>query len=282
MSERFGADWLALREPFDAAARSRALATRLIACLPAHPHLLDLGAGTGSLLRWLAPMIGRSQAWTLLDADSALLDLGFARIAEWAGQQGWHVTFPGRGMSVYAPGFTVCAETMKGDLAATTLPRADAILCSALLDLVSLRWLETLAAQLAVPFLACLSIDGRQSWQPLHWADARVRTALHCDLHRDKGFGPALGPSAPATALRLLDARGFHVASAQADWRIPSTSTPMLGALISGTADAAAGAGPQHAPAVEAWRRARRECAAAGRLAIQIGHRDILAIPRTE
>ena len=58
MSESFDATWLALREPADAFARDPALAERLVSLLPKRPHLLDLGAGTGSLFRWLAPMIG--------------------------------------------------------------------------------------------------------------------------------------------------------------------------------------------------------------------------------
>ena len=57
MSEEFDLDWLDLREPHDAAARSEALAEALIARLPARPRLMDLGAGTGSLFRWLAPRI---------------------------------------------------------------------------------------------------------------------------------------------------------------------------------------------------------------------------------
>lgn len=282
MTERFDADWLALREPFDAAARSRHLAAQLIEHLPARPHLLDLGAGTGSLLRWLAPMIGRSHAWTLLDADGALLDLAFTRIAEWAGRQGWRATLPGRALLLHAPGFTVRVEAIETNLAAGRLPQADGILCSALLDLVSRHWLEALVAGLTVPFLVSLTIDGRQSWRPAHRMDARVLAALRRDQHRDKGFGPALGASAPAAALRLLAARGFRAASAPSDWRIPSTALPMLRALIDGGAKAAAAADPPHAAAIEAWRRARLERAATERLAVCIGHRDILAIPQAE
>ena len=31
--------------------------------------MVDLGGGTGSLFRFLAPIIGRGQDWVLLDAD---------------------------------------------------------------------------------------------------------------------------------------------------------------------------------------------------------------------
>lgn len=75
--ERFDTDWLTLREPFDHAARSIELSRRLADRLPARPRLIDLGAGTGSLFRFLAPIIGRRQDWILIDRDGALLDDAF-------------------------------------------------------------------------------------------------------------------------------------------------------------------------------------------------------------
>ena len=71
MPEHFDASWLELREPFDAAARSVPLARQLAGLLPARPHLLDLGAGTGSLFRWLAPIIGSAQAMSGVILPSA-------------------------------------------------------------------------------------------------------------------------------------------------------------------------------------------------------------------
>ena len=92
MAETFDGDWLALREPFDAASRSVALAQRLGAALPARARLIDLGAGTGSLFRWLAPILDRPQEWTLADADAALLERAFAEISRWATSRGLPVT----------------------------------------------------------------------------------------------------------------------------------------------------------------------------------------------
>ena len=112
---------------------------------------------------------------------------------------------------------------------------ARCVVCSALLDLVSAAWLARLCDALTVPFLACLTADGRDAWRPRHPHDALVRTAFRRDMRRDKGFGPALGTAAP----NVLTARGCVTASAPSDWRIPRTALRMQRALIDGTADAA-------------------------------------------
>ena len=70
---RFDERWLALREPCDHAARSGALAARFVEAVGPSPRLVDLGAGTGSNLRYLAPRLPTAQRWLLVDHDPALL-----------------------------------------------------------------------------------------------------------------------------------------------------------------------------------------------------------------
>lgn len=68
----FSIDWLDLREPADHAARNPELVETLAQwCATRAPRILDLGSGTGSSYRGLAPMIGGH--WTLTDIDPALL-----------------------------------------------------------------------------------------------------------------------------------------------------------------------------------------------------------------
>jgi hypothetical protein len=283
MSEGFDAGWLDLRAPFDAAARSTALADALVATLPARPKLLDLGAGTGALFRWLAPRIGRAQAWTLFDADGDLLDEAFDAIADWADENGWAVTTPGRAMLVHTPGGAWRVEAVVGNLAAvSTLPLAghDAVVNTALCDLVSARWAVTLAARLKKPFYAALMVDGRTDWRPRHPHDALVARAFRRDQARDKGLGLALGHRAPAVLAETFAAAGFHVRTAPSDWRIGPASIPMLAAMARGDADAAARALPTRAWDILEWRAARLQQAARRRARLTLGHRDLLAIPR--
>ena len=306
MTERFESDWLALRERFDHTARSVALARRLADALPARrPRLVDLGAGTGSLFRFMAPIIGRGHDWLLVDADAALLDDAFGRTAAWARRLGFAATAQGDELLVSSRHGLWRMRAMQRDLSraptvsvepvsrtplppaggayearAAVFPEADAVVCSALFDLVSAAWLGQLIDMLDVPFLACLTVDGRDAWLPLHPVDAIVRAAFRRDQRRDKGFGPALGVAAPFATLRGLAARGFATVSAPSDWYIPRTALRMQRALIEGTADAARNAAPARNAAIAAWEAARLRQAMRGRLAIRVGHRDILAMPQ--
>ena len=285
MTETFDSDWLALREPFDRKARSTALAARLARALPVYPWLIDLGAGTGSLFRFLAPIIGGAQSWTFVDSDSALLDAAFNVTADWAVARGFPITHTDSTLRIHAraglwqmDGEIHDLADMPGEL---PLREADAVVCSALLDLVSQAWIDRLSRALRVPFLAALSVDGRDGWLPRHPADALIRAGFRRDQSRDKGFGRALGPHAAAVAMRLLAARGFHVLSAPSDWVIPRPALAMAHALIDGTAAAARVALPARRAAIAAWQDVRHSQSMASRLAIRIGHRDILALPRT-
>jgi hypothetical protein len=292
--ERFSADWLALREPFDHVARNARLVRCLADLLPRRPRLLDLGGGTGSLFRSLAPVIGRGQDWFLIDADLGLLDEAFGCTAAWARRQGFAATASGDELLVSTPRGVwrlrpiACdlgqAEAMFGSTAlqAAAVYSADAIICSALLDLVSGGWLERLCAMLTVPLLACLTVDGRDVWRPSHPFDAVVRTAYRGDMRRDKGFGPALGTAAPIALRQALAARGFAISSAPSDWCIPRGALRMQQALIDATADAARNARPAYASIIAIWQEARLRHALRGRLATTIGHRDILALPPGE
>jgi SAM-dependent methyltransferase len=310
VTEQFDADWLTLREPFDHAARSVALAQRLADRLPKRPRLLELGAGTGSLFRWLAPIIGRGQDWILVDADAALLEDAFGRTAAWARQRGFAASAPNDTLLVTTPLGLWRMQALRRDLSSWSgltrpaarlastndtgsdrrtnpanakarmpLPESDAVLCSALLDLVSSTWLRELCNRLNVPFLACLTVDGRDVWQPQHPNDALVRAAFRHDQRRNKDFGPALGSAAPTSALNALNARGFVTASAPTDWRISRSALRMQRALIDSTADAARNARPSRRRAITAWQETRLRQAMRARLAIRIGHRDILALP---
>jgi hypothetical protein len=238
--------------------------------------VVDLGAGTGALFRFLAPIIGRGQDWLLIDADEALLDEAFGRTSAWARRSGYAATAEGDELRLSTPQGLWRMQAKVSNLSGWPPDerRFDGVAASALLDLVSAQWLSRLLDKLSVPFLACLNADGRDVWRPRHRYDVSVLTACRRDMRRDKGFGPALG----IDAARLRASRRA-IASAPSDWWIPGTALAMQRALIDGTAEAARNARPALAAVIAEWQRERLRQALFGRLAITIGHRDILMLP---
>src|SRR5205823_8414491 len=174
----FSADWLALREPADHAARSAPLARALAEVIrpKADLRVLDLGAGTGSNLQYLAARLPTPQRWLAVDRDAALL----ARIPR-------------------APIPQVHVETRQVDLAGIAEDALRALVdgralvtASALADLVSELWMLTLAArccEAGAAALLALSYDGRIACAPADEGDEPVRQLVNDHQRRDKGFG---------------------------------------------------------------------------------------------
>jgi SAM-dependent methyltransferase len=291
MTESFDGDWLDLREPFDAAARNAGLAARLAGALPARPRILDLGAGTGSLLRWLGHFIGRAQAWTLVDADAELLDRAFETIAERASAAGWGVTTPGKTtLLVHSPHGAWRVEGLIADLreAPDNLPleQFDAVVNTALCDLVSEEWIEDMAEACAayrLPFYAALNVTGRERFSPPHRGDALVARGFARDQARDKGFGGmALGAKAPAVISAAFAGQGYEVLRAPSDWVIPRTASRMALELAQGHADAAARREMREAGRISRWVVDRTAQARDLRLGARVGHADVLCLPPAE
>jgi SAM-dependent methyltransferase len=249
----FAAEWLALREPADRAARDAKLARRAAAAAGPSPLIVDLGCGTGATYRALAPLLPAHARWCFIDRDRELLDAVMAVGA-----------FEAR-----------IVEADIGDVHALPLDAATLVTASALLDLVSEEWLRELAGRLQVPFYAALSYCGSMHWTPDDPRDDAITGFFNRHQRGDKGFGPALGPDAGERAAAVFAEAGFDVHRADSPWRLGPDKLALQRELTDGIAAAAAEAGLADAAA---WGRRRRETAAQGRCVI--GHLDILAIPR--
>lgn len=286
----FDADWLARREPFDARARDGALAVAFARSLRSDAtgvrRIIDLAAGTGSNFRALAPRLGGDQEWLLVDHDPRLREAQAATIAHWAACAGWTCQVIGDALEVRAGAARWLARAhafdLAGSLEALDLHRFDGVSTSAFLDLVSADWLDRLVDQLAGagrPLLAVLTVDGRRDWAPPLAADRRLREAFQRHQGGDKGFGPALGGDATAILERRLVARGFAVATAPSDWRIDAAHCDFLGQLVREASAVACEAEPLASADFTLWRERREAQIQTGRLALTVGHTDLLAVP---
>ena len=286
----FSSAWLRLREPLDRASRSAALVRDLDCSVGGDSprQILDLGCGTGANLRYLAPLLGGSQQWLLLDRDPMLLAELEKCTAAWASAQRLKLvpSASGERMRLQGNGLQCGFEWRLQDLAEnpTDLVGTDCwlVTASALLDLVSENWLTQLAtacSDVDAAVLFTLTYDGCVRCSPALDDDALILDLVNRHQRGDKGFGAALGPAAAATARRIFAQQGYRLRLAPSDWRIDSGQRELQRELVCGWVEAAVELAPAHGSRIAAWGAARQALIDAGRSVISVGHQDLVGLP---
>jgi hypothetical protein len=160
------------------------------------------------------------------------------------------------------------------------LPADAGVSASALLDLTSAAWLDAFAGRCRRrPLLLALSFDGRLDLSPGHEDDEEVRGRFLRHQRTDKGFGPSLGPHAAEHLADRLRKLGHEVELASSDWHLGGGADgPLLAAKLEGLLSAA-GAIEEDA-LLARWAARRRAQLKAGELGLEVGHLDLLALPR--
>jgi predicted RNA methylase len=264
MSSAF-ADWLALREDADAAARSAELAGRVRERLLGQPRTVihDLGTGTGSMARWLAPRLEGPQHWIMYDRDAGLLERAAAAMTGRAAQ--------------------VSAETRQRDITRLTpddFAGASLITASALLDMLTRDELGRVVAACAgagCPVLLTISVVGRVEVSPPDPLDAQIADAFNAHQRRTDEGRSLLGPDAPAAAAEAFGRHGMTVLTRPSPWRLGPDQAELAAEWLRGWLAAACEQRPELASRAAEYGSRRLAEAAAGRLGIVVGHVDLLA-----
>lgn len=286
MSNEFDADWLRLRDPLDEVARVAAFAWGFGRVLPAEPMLIDLGSGTGNNVRQLALKLGRAQQdWTLIEKDRKLLAKAPGEMQHWAERNGWTLKEQRRAYHISCEDMGIRVEMRSCDIARNLtdlgLNQYDGITANALFDLVSAPWVESFADELAVagypPLLFTLMVDGRVAFSTPDPDDGFVLERFHAHMGKDKGFGPALGPTAPAALAKALARAGYKVEQGRSDWTIGEKRLAAHLALLNFHAKAATEMEPAAASRIADWHQRRQAMARDGISGLSVGHMDIFA-----
>ncbi|MGW5232714.1 class I SAM-dependent methyltransferase [Streptomyces nodosus] len=268
---RYAPQWLRLREPADAAARAHDLLDPLRVRLANRPGrgtglvVHDLGCGTGSMGRWLAPLLDGAQHWVLHDRDPYLLHfatVGAPRAA--------------------ADGSPVTVTTQRGDIGRLTpdaLTGASLVTASALLDVLTTEEIGTLAAACAgagCPALLTLSVAGRVELAPAHPMDEEIQEAFNAHQRR----GELLGPDAVDAAREAFGRLGATVLTQPSPWVLGPEQAELTEEWLRGWVGAAVEQQPGLAARADTYLHDRLAACAAGELRVVVHHDDLLVLPR--
>jgi hypothetical protein len=218
--------------------------------------------------RWLAPLLRGSQRWILHDRDADLLAVAAADV-------------PGAA----ADGATVAVETRVSDI--TQLERHDLaaaslVTASALLDLLTgdeLAALARVCGDAGCPVLLALSVTGRVELDPPDPLDVRVARAFNAHQRRLTPRGRLLGPAAVEEAAEAFRRQGADVIVRPSAWHLAAPDRELTVEWLDGWVGAACEQAPELAVEAELYRRRRNRDAEHGRLAVVVGHADLLVLP---
>jgi hypothetical protein len=268
---RVAEDWLAVREPADARARSSELVDDVARGLEGEdgPHIVwDLAAGSGSMLRWLAPRLPGAQHWVLVDHDLDLLAAAREMVPPRA-----------------ADGAPVTVETRCRDVAGLEpgeLAGASLVTVSALLDIVSRGEMERIVASClgpGCPVLLTLHVTGEVGLEPAEPLDVEVRDAFNAHQRRTVDGVSLLGPYAVSTVRDLVTRHGARLERRSSPWRLGPGDEPLIRAWLRGWVDAACERRPDLARQGTAYLKDRLGEVDRGELRVVVRHEDLLVLP---
>lgn len=263
----FAPEWLALREGADHRSINHAVRRALLEHISGQEtvRIADLGCGTGSNFRSLAPEIAAKQAWLLVDHDPQLLQLARVMTTDQA-------------RACQAEVRVLEADLATGDLDSIA-GRVDLVTAAALFDLISADVITKLVRSIATArcaFYTVLTYDGLATWLPETPINPTLRDAFNRHQQTDKGFGPAAGPTATDVLAAAFGEHGYRVLRGKSPWVLDADLATLRNETDRGWAGAVAETGAVPSAECDAWLTARQDDRQARTI---VGHEDLLALP---
>jgi hypothetical protein len=261
--------WLGLREAADAVARAGELVELLRGRLARTPLVIhDLGCGTGSMGRWLAPQLPGPQHWVMHDRDPSLLRVAAGGLPDRAGD-GSAVTVDVRGGDVTQ----LTADDLRGAGLVTT---------SALLDLLTVAEVERIVAACCAArcsALLTLSVSGRVDLAPSDPMDGVIAAAFNAHQRCTSQGRRLLGPDALDATIDAFARHGVATVVRCSPWRLGPDNEDLMSEWLEGWLAAACEHQPELAEAIVDYARRRAAEMAARQLHVTVHHGDVLGGP---
>lgn len=284
-------EWLQVRYPYDAKARSKEVEQKTIDYFSGRTHLriLDLGSGTGANTRYYAPRFPSSQEWILLENERRLTEATSRELMSWAFRQKRKFRLTPDRLNI---------ENGKGEISIQIKNASffeleseedicgyDLVTSNAFFDLISrerfLRFASLLASA-AKPLLATLNYTSMR-FDPAQRSDETYIPLYESHMRKPKGFGPPMGPLCGDRMVETLGSFGFTVNSGESLWNILSEDKTMMKYMLGFMDEALCGMlkDSRKLRRFDGWKKDKWRLIETGRLKLIVGHLDCFARPES-
>ncbi len=263
----FSAEWLALREPYDLAARNATVLDAVATAFTeqASISVVDLACGTGATLRAIGPHLPPRQTWRLVDNDLSLLAKASA-----LGRPP-HVTVIAKPVDLVARSRARARRPARSrDHLGAARPRVGANGSIASWSRRRRGGCRSMprSAMTAGPSSSRPACSTASSWPASTPISAPTRASV-----RRSGRPRRRAPSSGSSMSAIRSSKG------RSDWIFGPDDRAMQDALFAGWAEVAALTTRLSSDEIDGWLAQRRADLAAGRSHLRVGHVDIFARP---
>lgn len=283
----FDPNWLQERYPFDADARNKEReweAIHQFAYLD-HVHLVDLGTGTGSNVRYYLEQFPQNQTWHCVEEDGALKEMFWQNIKQLAKTEGYELEWNGEALKMSKSGHWVNIHFVEGNLmeldSLVDLLRTDFILANAVFDLFSEAQFSELIhiiSHHSLSLFFSLNYEGMKFF-PSEEADVFYIDQYNAHMKRPQPFGHGMGPDASQLMEKAFRTALAEVKLGESIWEIGEKDEKMLTYLLGFFEDALADwwKTTEEKAAFIAWIGRKKTMIQEQQLAANVYHQDVLA-----
>jgi hypothetical protein len=303
-------EWLQVREQLNNAARSSFIVQQFshLWRLRNYINIVDLVAGTGELLRYLAPQLPLDQSWELFHSPELESSFIQQTMSDWAHEQEYTIGQESGGGHIqigdYRITYKLFEQTQPFHWPDLELDQVHALVSTDGWSLVPTENIIEIihqASEAGIAWYSSMVYNSHIQWKPSHSQDALMLELLHRSIKESREpeldsdsaadtdeeiielphAGPEpMGDEAPVYLQRLLAEQRYLVHESEGFWNIKPADTKVIRLLFQAYRHALKQLGTAEEQKLgQQWLDSRSYELAAGKLSAEIGFSELLAKP---
>ena len=238
----FQEEWLAIRYPFDLAARNKEVEAAFLDYFYGYDELqiIDIGSGTGNNFRYWFSKLPISQSWTFVELNPLLAEISLAKAKKYLEASDWEVSISKNQLSASFREGVQKHKKIRIQILETSflelpfghqlLGNPDFLMANAVFDLLTAKMFDRFAEQLIehkIPLLSTINFVGMRFQNPTKEDELFTNYYLQ-HMQRLQTFGRTLGTDCTTHATSFFKKKGQSYTLGESNWIVKKTDEKML------------------------------------------------------